>query len=383
MVGFNITYFREKHYFLKICLYICQAFFAIVILFIVGIYYNNQYEQNTVKGYGKSLDIEIGDVSNRAQYVDILQIQDEFMNIFSKYENIIKMVSVEGDAVGDKGKMEIRSNFSIKNGRYLPVKSKLELYVQGRFFNVDDMNSGEKVCIIPVIFAENHHETFDIYGPKGDVEYKVIAYQNKEIDEKSNIVWGKTCFIPFKSLGPEEKIYSIGLRLTRPLMKAEYNDIKDKVYMYWGKKAVVSEYIAEDFDDEAVKNTINYVIVLVGALASITMCAIYYYMIVSKMKANAIKVLCGCSVEKLIARQIVEIVVCILINSIIGGFIYFKLLFNFLLKEYTWFPAIYSQGIVIKNLSEYQLIIMVICSAYVIYVMKKEPVEILRSARKI
>lgn len=379
MISFNIKNIVKKIKFLKVFLYICQAIFAMVILFVVGVYYNNEYEQNAIMEFGTTLSIYIGNQTNRAQYVDTELVQDKFMDIFSKYENIIEAFYIDGDGRCDEGKMIIRSNFSIENGMYVPLESKLEIYTEGRFFNVDDMNNGEKVCIIPIMFAENHHETIEI----NDVEYKVIAYQDKEIDEKGLMYWGNVCFVPFKSLGPEEKIYEVAVQFKRPLMESEYNYIKDKATMYWGKKVKLSDYIAEDLDDGSVKNTINYIIILIGVLAAITMCALYYYIIVKKTKPNAVKVLCGCSVRRLIIFQIMEIVACMLINSIIGGIIYFKFLYNFLAKKYMWFSVIYGKEVVVNNLSAYLSIIVVICSVYVVCVMRKEPVEMLRNAKKI
>lgn len=379
MLAQNFKMLIKKHKLLLLFIALCQALFMIVILFIIGVYYNNEYEKEAIMENGTTISVYVGKESDKIQYVKTEQITDDFMPIFSSYENIVDEFIVFGKAKCDEGWMSLVSRFGINDELYTAIDSKLDIYAEGRFFNDADMNSGEKICIIPMMYADNHHENIKIR----DVEYKVIAYQNKEIDEKAQIGWGDRCFIPFKSLGEEEKVYEILIILKRPLMDNEYNDIKNKVAMYWGNKVKMSEYVPQDFDDNGVRSTINYAIVLIGVLAAITMCAFYYFITIKRMKIYAVDILCGCSVSKLIVFSIIEMILCLSINSIIGGAIYYSFLYEKLAEKYLWFSIVYGGNVVALKIITYLLIIAVVCSIFISFILRKEPVKILRLAKKL
>lgn len=391
MVRKNIFAEIKKNPVQIVLLVVSQILAIIAILLSFGVFYNNEYTMKEGEfldtSFGVYFETEVRENLNEIAKSDvkISEIQNYLPDILKAYSDIsegsiLYSESLVGDSFNgipseylrDREYLTWLSTIDYKDGK--PTFSMIDDNSKtgvNNYFSLDEIQSGEKVCIVNSYLNDCSNGFFNM----GTDKYKIIGTESSAVSSMNT-----DGMVPFFAMDDEMVPTDFYINFSRPITGIEYNDLVEKFTSAFGNKVSFSEKKVISIDEKATFVSSMIMAIFVALISAYCVSLIVSFILKRRMSMTAIYRICGASTLKAWSLYCSELVVILFITGAIGYFAYMNILMPRLLMYFNYFTIIYRGFNHIKIIVIYEAVIMLTSCVVVAYANFKSPKELLRRA---
>lgn len=382
----NLLLTLKNNCIMVMLLAVTQIFAVIAILLSYGVYYNNQYLLNQSQSLEKLFVVRFDGENWNSEYYGskMSTVQKVIPQILSSYEKELSGCKLESyvlnsemsyETYNSENGFQINSEFKFKNGRYIyGIIYENTSINTTNWFTEEDMNSGNNVCIV----SNNIKSQINDELICGSEVYKVVG------QEREGQVTSIHCdaIIPITALNDEMVPNVLYINFTRPITSGEYEDLANQFVDAFGPLVQFDEMYTVQIDEEATLKSTMLISVFVAFIAAYSACMIYRYVLKKRAAMTAVFRICGATTSKSVSVYFKEMLIMFGISTIIGTFLFIKLVEPELEIFFVFFSVIYESMNYVKLITVYFCIVLLFSLIMVFLLVRKTPKEMLRRAVK-
>lgn len=393
MVLKNLSLVIKKHTILFIVIIITQIMAVVMTLLSYGFFENNRLENNALDNSHKELYVYFPG----EDYESTTKMQKAFPEVVDGYENIINRMYVEGyvstdmelthgvDENGNKYAHDyvfFSYSCGFEEGRYTvddPLsKGFLSVCEEDIWFTEDEVNSGEKLCVVNLEVLNNSDtEVLELGGEM----YKIINNEKVFYAEEIQQYSFGNCIIPLESLPKKTDISYFTIDFTRNLLKSEYDELIMRIQEALDTNIEVEEYVVVDLETRASLKSQMIMSSFMAVMSAFVICIVYRYLQLKREKTTAIYQIVGCTRLRAALLYICEVIIILMLPVIPGYFIFLYIEDIFLRNYFEWFGVIYRDEIELKLIGLYLAMVVIVIAVMLIFSTRKTPKEMLRGRK--
>ena len=279
----NISDFFKNHKDMFFIFFILQIISVFFIFFIYGLLVNYQKELDNMTYDTFEFTADFSSDNEANEFLPLSEGIDEFLDNMG--DNVCGFTVLGMYNKGDK-KYAIHShNGYIDGNKYsVPRYSKPFKITKGRALEENDFQGEDYVAIASDFFEVN--KEIELGGNK----YTVVGNYEIMLEDMPYLQ------IPYLLL-PKSDYYVIGLyvHFTNNPTEHDYDVFKSALSKHYGENVSFDELYLDKPARKKTLNSMNFVAVIIGVLASINIIVIYMNLIGKRRKKNAIIQICGYS----------------------------------------------------------------------------------------
>ena len=341
-IFYNIRNLAKHEKFIFAVMLICVFVSAWIMTFSYGLYQNFYAMRQEGEDLGKIAEpgivegetLTYGEIKN---YLDALPSE-----VLNGCDLIMCMSMYTYPSAADPegiGRQFLFSRFTVKNGSYKISSAIADQWASsgitiGSFLSDDDETLGNKVVMIGVDDKDTdliiNDSTALIYGN----EYKIVGKHTTN-----------GLIVPFLSVPPETRSYSVALRFERTMTTAIYNTLAETTDEVIPGKLEFPPLELPDKESLYIYNNIMIISVFVAALTIANFAFLYYYIFGKRRRALVIMRICGCTAARAVGICLGECCFICVPVFLAGMFTYIPFMKLVLSPRFKFMEASYSAWI--------------------------------------
>ena len=356
-IFYNIRNLAKHEKFIFAVLIICVFVSAWIMTFSYGLYQNFYAMRQEGEDLGKvaSPGIVEGETLTYGEIKSYLDaIPSEVLNGCDLIMCMSRYTYPSTASPDSMGYQFLFSRFTVKNGSYQISSAIADQWASsgitiGSFLSDDDEALGNKVVMIGVDDKDPdliiNDSTAVIYGN----EYKIVGKHTSN-----------GLIVPFLSVPPETRSYSVAFRFERTMTTAVYNTLAETADQVIPGKLEFPPLELPDKESIYIYNNIMIISVFVAALTIANFAFLYYYIFGKRRRALVIMRICGCTAARAVGICLGECCIICVPVFLAGMFTYIPFMKRVLSPLFKFMEASYSAWIYAAIFGIYIVMLVVI-----------------------
>ena len=356
-IFYNIRNLAKHEKFIFAVMIICVFVSAWIMTFSYGLYQNFYAMRQEGEDLGKvaSPGIVEGETLTYGEIKSYLDaIPSEVLNGCDLIMCMSRYTYPSTASPDSMGYQFLFSRFTVKNGSYQISSAIADQWASsgitiGSFLSDDDEALGNKVVMIGVDDKDPdliiNDSTAVIYGN----EYKIVGKHTSN-----------GLIVPFLSVPPETRSYSVAFRFERTMTTAVYNTLAETADQVIPGKLEFPPLELPDKESIYIYNNIMIISVFVAALTIANFAFLYYYIFGKRRRALVIMRICGCTAARAVGICLGECCIICVPVFLAGMFTYIPFMKRVLSPLFKFMEASYSAWIYAAIFGIYIVMLVVI-----------------------